>query len=845
VHSEVGVTLNTLRRLQLLAGTDVLVTSHSSGVSRLARAVALDAAASPDARDGVAYLPPVLAFNLQLALHLRPFLGAARPTVSLVPLASVAAVRAARVSLVREPADPAEVLVGVQPVDSTDELDAALHRHFRTPRLLAQGDVFAVFCAPEVAGLHGAADRPRLVHFRVASAEPQSGKLDRDTRLVLDGSTIAAAPPAASLHAFAAPAAVGVPPRALDVAHPAAALVCSLAAPLLHPSAATLRLRLAILLKGPAGVGKRSVVAAAAAALGMRLVTYNCHELAPSGGGCARRAAGLCMQARLCGLTWRTARDRSDGKTASAIAGSFKAAAGYAPSVLLLRRFGALTSGAPGGAPDAGAAGAKVAPLLSRTLEHCIRLHGHANAAADAGAAAASSDDDEEEGSEGDSGEEEAPEAAAAEQAGEGGEGHARTWRRSKRRAPGKGAVLLLAAVENADALPPDVRRCFTHEVEVLPPDEGARAALLREALGCAAAALDVTAAAAATAGLLPRDLRAIAADAAVAAAARLSDDADADASATPLVLQRDLDDALRRAGTRTSAAIGAPKVPEVTWDDVGGLEEAKRAILDTVQLPLRHRALFSKGGRRRSGALLYGPPGTGKTLLAKAVATECGLRFLAVKGPELINMYVGESERNVREVFARARAARPCIVFFDELDALAPARGSGGDSGGVMDRVVSQLLAEVDGLSGTGGEDVFVIGATNRPDLLDPALLRPGRFDKMLYIGVDDSLNGRLRVLEALTRRFQLAPDVQLSELARVCPQRYTGADLYALCADAWMRAVKRRLALGDAAAAAAAVIVDAADFTESMAELAPSLSSAELERYAALAAGFDARDA
>ena len=356
-----------------------------------------------------------------------------------------------------------------------------------------------------------------------------------------------------------------------------------------------------------------------------------------------------------------------------------------------------------------------------------------------------------------------------------------------------------------------------------------------QEALGACSETLDLSAAAAATAGLVPRDLRAIAADAAVAAAARACD-----VSQTPLVTQRDLDDALRRAGSRTAAAIGAPKVPEVTWDDVGGLEEAKSAILDTVQLPLRHRALFSKGGRRRSGALLYGPPGTGKTLLAKAVATECGLRFLAVKGPELINMYIGESERNVREVFARARAAKPCIVFFDELDALAPARGSGGDSGGVMDRVVSQLLAEVDGLSGAGGDDVFVSGATNRPDLLDPALLRPGRFDKMLYIGVDDSPNGRLRVLEALTRRFNLATDVALPELARRCPARYTGADLYALCADAWMRAVKRRLALGDAGAEAP-VVVETADFEGSMAELAPSLSAEELERYAQLASGFD----
>jgi peroxin-6 len=129
------------------------------------------------------------------------------------------------------------------------------------------------------------------------------------------------------------------------------------------------------------------------------------------------------------------------------------------------------------------------------------------------------------------------------------------------------------------------------------------------------------------------------------------------------------------------------------------------------------------------SGILLYGPPGTGKTLLAKAVATSCSLNFFSVKGPELLNMYIGESEANVRRVFQRARDAKPCVIFFDELDSVAPKRGNHGDSGGVMDRIVSQLLAELDGMSGgNGGADVFVIGATNRPDLLDPALLRPGR---------------------------------------------------------------------------------------------------------------------
>ena len=180
---------------------------------------------------------------------------------------------------------------------------------------------------------------------------------------------------------------------------------------------------------------------------------------------------------------------------------------------------------------------------------------------------------------------------------------------------------------------------------------------------------------------------------------------------------------------------------------------------------------LFAKGLKKRSGILFYGPPGTGKTLVAKAIATEFSLNFFSVKGPELLNMYIGESEANVRRVFQRARDARPCVVFFDELDSVAPKRGNQGDSGGVMDRIVSQLLAELDGMSGGGssGSDgvsgneassntessgVFVIGATNRPDLLDQALLRPGRFDKMLYLGVADTHEKQLRIIEALTRK-------------------------------------------------------------------------------------------
>jgi peroxin-6 len=284
-----------------------------------------------------------------------------------------------------------------------------------------------------------------------------------------------------------------------------------------------------------------------------------------------------------------------------------------------------------------------------------------------------------------------------------------------------------------------------------------------------------------------------------------------------------DFEIAMDEARSSYSQNIGAPKIPNVSWDDVGGLADVKADILDTVQLPLEHPELFASNLKKRSGKqfggegrnhathsrilfcmfagiLLYGPPGTGKTLLAKAVATSCSLNFFSVKGPELLNMYIGESEANVRRVFQRARDARPCVVFFDELDSVAPKRGAHGDSGGVMDRIVSQLLAELDGISSStsssdeGGNDVFVIGATNRPDLLDPALLRPGRFDRLLYLGASETDQAQLHVLRALTRKFRLDPALDLAELARECPFHFTGADFYALCADALLKAMSRK---------------------------------------------------
>ncbi|XP_058789652.1 peroxisomal ATPase PEX6 isoform X2 [Phymastichus coffea] len=278
------------------------------------------------------------------------------------------------------------------------------------------------------------------------------------------------------------------------------------------------------------------------------------------------------------------------------------------------------------------------------------------------------------------------------------------------------------------------------------------------------------------------------------------------------------------------SDQLGVPRVPTVHWEDIGGLVDLKKEIMRRIEMPL-----LNIPGMRRSGLLLYGPPGTGKTLLAKAVATECQLHFLSVKGPELLNMYVGQSERNVRQIFERARAAAPCIIFFDELDSLAPNRGQSGDSGGVMDRVVSQLLAEMDGLESTGS--IFIIAATNRPDLIDPALLRPGRFDKMLYVGLYADLDSQMSVLKALTRQFRMEENGdELKKLVEKLPANLTGADLYSVCSNAWLRAVKRILidkSLGREKVRGEDVIVKLDDFLYATKELVPSVSKEEMLRY------------
>lgn len=383
---------------------------------------------------------------------------------------------------------------------------------------------------------------------------------------------------------------------------------------------------------------------------------------------------------------------------------------------------------------------------------------------------------------------------------------------------------ILIATTTKLDQLPENLRSLFTHEIEMSAPDEGEREGTLRTIIEERGLRLghdvDLAAVAVKTAALVAGNLVDIVERAVALRQERLDglirrtnvpgtqttptirDLVVSGGEWACCVLKADFDLAVEAARKNFADAIGAPKIPNVSWDDVGGLENVKDAVMETIQLPLERPELFAKGMKKRSGILFYGPPGTGKTLLAKAIATEFSLNFFSVKGPELLNMYIGESEANVRRVFQRARDARPCVVFFDELDSVAPKRGNQGDSGGVMDRIVSQLLAELDGMSNgeDGGGGVFVIGATNRPDLLDQALLRPGRFDKMLYLGISDTHRKQQTILEALTRKFSLHPDLSLARVAESLPFTYTGADLYALCSDAMLKAITRQASAVDA---------------------------------------------
>jgi transitional endoplasmic reticulum ATPase len=389
--------------------------------------------------------------------------------------------------------------------------------------------------------------------------------------------------------------------------------------------------------------------------------------------------------------------------------------------------------------------------------------------------------------------------------------------------------VVVIATTNRLDAIDEALRRPgrFDREIVVGVPDtEGRREILSIHARGMPIApdvALEELARV--THGFVGADLAALAREAAIDALRRKLPEIDLEADEIPdevletlVVTREDFQMALKRVQPSAMREIMI-QVPDVHWDDVGGLEDAKRQLREGVELPLRNPDAFRRLGiRPAKGFLLFGPPGTGKTLLAKAVAREAEANFLATKSSDLLSKWYGESEQQVSRLFARARQVAPAVIFIDEIDSLAPARGGGLGEPAVTERVVNTLLAEMDGLEEMEG--VVVLGATNRPTLLDPALLRPGRFDELVYVTVPDR-EGRRRILEVHTTRMPLGDDVDLDALA-AGSERFTGADLEDLV---------RRAGLGALRADPDVERVTMAHFEAALEESRPSVTT-EMER-------------
>ncbi|MHA1775734.1 MAG: AAA family ATPase, partial [Promethearchaeota archaeon] len=262
-------------------------------------------------------------------------------------------------------------------------------------------------------------------------------------------------------------------------------------------------------------------------------------------------------------------------------------------------------------------------------------------------------------------------------------------------------------------------------------------------------------------------------------------------------------------------------EIPSVHWNDVGGLEYTKQQLIESVEWPIKNPKAYERMGvDPPSGVLLYGPPGCGKTLLARAVATESEANFISIKGPELISKWVGESEKAVREVFRKAKLAAPCIIFFDELDSIAPRRGSGGTDAGVTERVISQLLTELDGISQS--HDIIMIAATNRPDIMDPALIRPGRIDRLSYVP-PPSFEDRIEIFKIFTKSMPLGKEVLIEELARLT-EFFSGADIESLCREAAIRALRENIR---------AKTIQPYHFREALEEMRPSATREVCESY------------
>src|SRR2546422_1277600 len=406
-----------------------------------------------------------------------------------------------------------------------------------------------------------------------------------------------------------------------------------------------------------------------------------------------------------------------------------------------------------------------------------------------------------------------------------------------------RGKVVVIGATNRVNALDPALRRPgrFDREIEIGVPDKEGRLEIMQiHTRGMPLAEdVDLKRLADITHGFVGADLEALAKEAAIRALRRILPEVNMEAESVPVailnkikVMNADFLDALKEVEPSAMREV-LVEVPDLKWDDIGGLEDVKEELREAIEWPLKYQELFTQmDAKPPKGLLLYGPPGTGKTLLARAVANESEANFISIKGPELLSKWVGESEKAVREVFRRARQAAPCVVFLDEVDSIAPVRGSGIGDSQVTERIVSQFLTELDGLVEL--RNVVIIAATNRPDIVDPALLRPGRFDRMLLVPPPD-LEARKQIFRIHTKKTPLADDVKLDELSRKT-EGYTGADIASICNTAVMLSIKEHIGKAkdpeDAKKKAKGLKVAKRHFDEAMQKVKP-ISGQELRMY------------
>ncbi len=412
-----------------------------------------------------------------------------------------------------------------------------------------------------------------------------------------------------------------------------------------------------------------------------------------------------------------------------------------------------------------------------------------------------------------------------------------------------RGQVIVVAATNRPNAIDPALRRGgrFDREIEIGVPDKNGRLEIMHVHTRGMPLAPDVNLEkiAAVTHGFVGADLSALCKEAAMHTLRTIMPEIDIEKEIPQEILDKlqikmaDFEDALKNIEPSAMREVFV-EVPNVHWSDIGGLENVKQELRESVEWPLKYRDVFEATHTTPpKGLLVFGPPGTGKTLLAKAVANESEANFISIKGPEVLSKWVGESEKAVRETFRRARQSAPTIIFFDELDAIAPTRGQGFDSH-VTERVVSQLLTELDGLEEL--HSVVVLAATNRPDMVDTALLRPGRLDRLLYIPPPDE-KSRVEIFKIHTKGKPLGPDINFEELGKRT-RDYVGADIEAVCREAAMIAIRKyingSMSPEEAKKAAGSIQITMKDFEAAIKKIKPSASRESMKAYEKLAENF-----